>query len=196
MNYLINHLTADLFDDLINLKTLDLTNNPRLIQIDQDLLLGSPLLEYIKLKKCNITQNVPTFPGLFIFILYYQNNVSILYITFISILDSILSINLRDNNIVELNETAFQGLTNLEYLDLSSNPLTTIHNETFIGLINLKTLKLEDVSSLAPMMPTIFTGLVSLISLSLFNNPITTIDYTNFKNLSNAQSGSSITFDP
>jgi Leucine-rich repeat (LRR) protein len=62
---LLTNLTADLFDGLINLKTLDLTSNARLIQIDQDLLLGSPLLDDIKLEKCNLTQNVPTFPGIF-----------------------------------------------------------------------------------------------------------------------------------
>jgi Leucine-rich repeat (LRR) protein len=79
---------------------------------------------------------------------------------------------------------------------LSLNPLTTIYNDTFLGLTDLKTLKIEDVSSLAPISPSLFTGLVSLVSVSLLNNPITTTDYTNFIDLANNASGTTITFDP
>ena len=43
-----------------------------------------------------------------------------------------------DNELVEISENLFQGLSNLEELDLSFNNLVKIKANTFIDLLNLK----------------------------------------------------------
>jgi Leucine-rich repeat (LRR) protein len=57
-------LNASMFRSFTGLKTLHMSNNPTIVFIEKDSLKNSSMLKEIKFEKCNLNQNVPSFPGI------------------------------------------------------------------------------------------------------------------------------------
>ncbi|XP_031706942.1 adhesion G protein-coupled receptor A3 [Anarrhichthys ocellatus] len=76
---------------------------------------------------------------------------------------------LNNNNIQELRNGSFIGLSTLEKLDLRSNPISHIEPGAFLGLPALKKLDLSN-NSIGCLNVDIFKGLTSLIRLNLSGN--------------------------
>ena len=116
-------------------------------------------------------------------------------------------LDLSDNNIVKINDYAFEDLENIKDLDLSRNNLSTLSTHALWGLINLKTLTLEvneitelhaewlihltnvkklilSYNMLNELQKQDFTILVKLTHLWLIGNQIRKIDAGVFQGLS------------
>ncbi|XP_062587593.1 leucine-rich repeat transmembrane neuronal protein 2-like [Saccostrea cucullata] len=91
---------------------------------------------------------------------------------------------LRWNQITNLEDNAFDGLSNLKELNLQLNQITTLEDNAFHGLSNLKTLVLSN-NRITTVQDNAFAGLHNLSYLSLYRNQISAIPNNVFKELPN-----------
>ncbi len=96
----------------------------------------------------------------------------------------IVTLSVADENITELKEGDFDGLSNLRHLGLDGNQLTELPDEIFDGLSNLITLGLSQ-NQLTELPDGIFGGLSNLQSLYLSQNQLTELPDEIFDGLSN-----------
>ena len=98
-------------------------------------------------------------------------------------LDSLVRLNLGSNELTTLPASLFAGLDSLVRLNLGSNELTTLPASLFAGLDSLVRLNLGH-NELTTLPARLFAGLDSLIGLSLQGNQLTTLPAGLFAGLS------------
>lgn len=142
----ITEVDPKMFNDIVNLTTIDLSNNNIKVFTTKQLN-NLPKLKYLYLSKNNISNFDMLFGKL--------NNLQVL--------------DLSSNNITSLAKNAFKNIGSLEKLDISFNKMTNIASGTFIYLNNLQSLDIShnflttiDIGS--------FSGLDNLMFLYLSHN--------------------------
>ncbi len=101
-------------------------------------------------------------------------------------LGNIISLNLSQMDITQLQSGDFNGLTNLQELDLGDNALTDLHQDLFDGLTNLRQLSL-DKNSLTSLHQDLFDGLTSIQTLDLSGNAFTSLHQDLFDGLTSLE---------
>jgi Leucine-rich repeat (LRR) protein len=74
--------------------------------------------------------------------------------------DSLLSLELSDNEIATIPERAFSHLNTLQYLNLDGNPIVTLNEQTFYSLSFLRELSL-DYTQISEVSESVFTNLTT-----------------------------------
>jgi Leucine-rich repeat (LRR) protein len=99
-------------------------------------------------------------------------------------LTNLTALDLRRNNLEQLDVDLFKSLTKLVSLDLSWNPLKPISSNLFANLAALNELNLDGCEILE-LEPNTFHGLDNLNKLTLRFNMLTHLNETSFKGLNN-----------
>jgi Leucine-rich repeat (LRR) protein len=101
-------------------------------------------------------------------------------------LSSLQELYLNDNVISEISERVFSDLSSLRRLQLNDNQIFKIHPNAFSGLTSLEELHLHN-NRISEITPYTFSGLTSLERLLLYNNRISKIHPYAFSDLSSLQ---------
>ena len=167
INKSITALKSGDFAGLTSLPGVDLSENPGLTTLPEDIFSGLTNIGVIRIDnntedrgeaQVNETKGLTSLPaGVF------------------TGLTELRTLNLFDNNLGSLPADVFAGLTSLENLWLSSNALTSLPADVFDGLTSLERLHLGD-NSLTSLPADVFAGLRSLEILELaINNGLTSL---------------------
>ena len=97
---------------------------------------------------------------------------------------NIKMLELIENNIAQVSETAFRGLYKLTGLLLSKNKIELLQGNVFHDLLRLSYLNLSR-NRIVSISPAVFNGLGKLMFLSISYNRLTYLDESLFKGLSN-----------
>lgn len=117
----LSNLPEDLFDDLNNLKILDLSSNK--LNLTKNIFEKLKNLQELKLGH-NYLKNLDNE-------LFKNQNL-------------LNSLELWRNNLKNLTKESFEGLSSLRYLDLSSNYIEKFQSDIFSKLVNLTVLKINE----------------------------------------------------
>ena len=188
-NNLISLIKANVFENLINLATLNLENN-LLESVNNGSLFGPSkyttlLLGFNKIVKLetlfaqNITFVLPKVD--FKFFLYHSNIQEIENYAF-HFSFSLKYLDLSDNKITKIKSNSLYGLKNLDILDLRINKISTIEANGFDHLTSLTELYLEE-NELSMIDSKFFYFNSNLKVLNLKNNKINLIANNSFINL-------------
>ena len=101
-------------------------------------------------------------------------------------LDSLTTLNLRNNRLTALHPDAFNGLPALTHLYLGYNVLTWLPTDVFDGLSKLDRLDLNH-NGLSSLQQGTFDGLADLTDLALHENALTSLEPGTFDGLSSLQ---------
>lgn len=93
--------------------------------------------------------------------------------------NSLITANLSNNQIQNIDSHAFDGLSQLLILDLSSNPITNLKVETFVSVPNVKVLNLKNTNLTTIVLGT-FAFQEKLVSLNLSWNKFKEFDFALF----------------
>jgi hypothetical protein len=104
-------------------------------------------------------------------------------------MDKLESLELRDNNILQLKENTFSSLSKLLSLTFVNNKTTFIHKNAFNGLKSIQYLDLSELSHLKELEAGIFDPIcTSLLGLEIRYHRFRAVDPTVFRNLSRLRS--------
>ena len=148
------------FENLVNLRSLDLTGNI-LKRVFKDAFAGLNNLEILTLS---------------------HNKIKIIDDNSLQNLQKLNYLSFMDNQIDTIVQQTFNGLTNLETLNLSLNKINTIEDFTFTYLKKLSYLFLFN-NNLVKISKKTFDGVIHLIRLDLQSNKIEFIEDLAFENL-------------
>jgi hypothetical protein len=101
-------------------------------------------------------------------------------------LQNIRVLDLKNNQLQELQPGAFNGLNNLETLSLDNNKLKELQPDTFNGSNNLEILDLKN-NQLKELRPNAFSGLNNLEILALDNNKLKKLQPDTFNTLNSLE---------
>lgn len=141
-----------------------------------------------------ITEIFTTFPNVIIFAIRRGNQSGLLRIqsgAFANAKNLIVLLINNNRNFREIQANAFSGASNLQTLDLSENQIQSIHETAFHGLGSVIRLFLE-MNNISELHPNTFRDVTSLRTLHLFRNQLETIDG---RLLQNQRSIQILTFD-
>lgn len=144
----LTELPEDLFNDLTNLRMLDLTSNK--LNLTMNIFANLKKLEFLKLGHNNLKMLEE---GVF----KNQNKLKIL--------------DLRSNNLKNLTKGSLDGLSSLRHLDLSLNQIETFQSDIFSNLIRLDDLRLNE-NHFKSLPEKLFKYNKELISLTMKENRI------------------------
>ncbi|XP_044004105.1 toll-like receptor 6 [Aphidius gifuensis] len=207
------YLHSGIFDNLSNLRTLNIDNNnltalptnifTGLINLEK-IFLSYNQLDYLEsgtfnnlsnLEKLEMDVNNLTalssdiFNGLekLRWLNLSQNKLKSLQPGIFNNLSNLQLLKIGYNNLTALSSNIFNGLEQLNNLDLSSNQLNYLQPGAFNNLSNLKWLKIE-YNNLIALSSNIFNGLEQLIILDLSSNQLNFLQPGTFNNLPNLRS--------
>ncbi len=158
----ISALSADDFDDVTGLQTLNLSSN---------VLTDLPTGVFSNLTNLRILD------------LSLNSLTTLTAVTFNN-LRRLETLNLSSNQMTNLPADVFSDLTNLRTLNLSSNSLTTLTAATFKNLRRLETLNLSS-NQMSGLPADIFSNLTNLRTLNLSFNSLTILPTTIFRSTTN-----------
>lgn len=171
----ISYIPDNLFEDLVNVEWIDLSDNKISMAFDI-------FLTFLNLKGIDLSTNglKSIHPHLFLdlknleFLNLMENDIrGIENITFID-LESLRDLNIRKNNILELWEDSFVDLKNLETLDISENKFAYIPYNLFKQNTKLRKLYLQTNEKYMVTLPVeLFSNLTHLQEVYLSNNGFT-----------------------
>ncbi|CAC5421170.1 unnamed protein product [Mytilus coruscus] len=161
----ISSLTANVFNDLGLLETLDLSKN-QISEITADTFKDLVSLATLDLR---------------------YNQISIIAADTFKDIVSLVILDLSNNQISIIAADTFSDLVSLDYMDLSNNQISIIAADTFKDLVSLVTLDLSN-NQISIIAADTFKDLVSLVTLSLFSNKISTLAPDTFKDLVSLES--------
>lgn len=175
----IAYLTPDTFFYLKRLTTLYLNNNPLTVIGDTTAreLQSLPRLSTLHLGSINVTRLPDSmFNKMKIESLYLNGNQLTQVPNMAPLGNSLLNLNLDNNQIRELKEHSFSRLRYLSALNMSANPrLRTIGKHTFRGLANLQTLYCNFNPVLAHVHPQAFNQEWGLREFYINNNALSSL---------------------
>lgn len=177
----IAYLRPDTFWYLKHLTTLELNNNPLSVIGDSTMreLQSLPHLYILHLGSTNLTSLPDTmFTGMKVETLYLNGNKLTQVPNLTPLSESLLNLNLDNNQIGELNKNSFPNLKYLTNLNISANSeLYAIRKNTFKNLLNLQTLYCNFNPKLTFIHPYSFNNDWSLKEFYINNNAITSLPH-------------------
>ncbi len=163
-------VSAEVFDNLVDLRTLNLHVN-RLTNLPAGIFDNLANLQTLNL------QAIESSP-------YYNNRLTSLPSGIFDNLVNLQSLDLSGTILTNLSSGIFDNLVNLQSLDLSGTSLTSLPSGIFDNLVNLQSLDLSG-TSLTSLPSGIFDNLVNLQSLDLSGTSLTSLPSGIFDNLVN-----------
>lgn len=169
----IKELHPNLFDKLINLDSIDLSNN-LIDELPQNIFKCLKNLRSIGFSNNKIKELYPNLlNGLtnLVSICFGKNKIKQIDQNFFKQSVKLESIHFEDNQINELYPDQFSGLSNLECINFNNNQIDELHESLFTGLDNLKCIHFNN-NKIKKLHVNLFEGLTKLRVIHLNKNQI------------------------
>ena len=181
----IRSLAPGDFSGLVEMRRLNLNNNPRLRSLPQGMgATGLSSLSTFSATKTGLSGNLDStdlagLPDSIQFLYLSGNSITSVSANTFASLPILTDLDLGGNNITSIADNAFNGLPWLRWLNLEDNNFATIANSPFDSLWRLKWLDLSG-NALTSLTADQFKNLGGLQVLKLGKNKLTTISGTSF----------------